>query len=77
VFWSKFLIQRHTQPILSSDFATAMGRLDNRQKVQTYKHAGDPKTKHGQTKTLILQNLTLPKNDNDNATEIILQTQLT
>ena len=40
--------------------------LTNDQKVQTYKHAGDSKTKQRQTKTLILQNLTLPKNDNAN-----------
>jgi hypothetical protein len=29
------------------------------------------------TRTLILENLTLPKNDNAKETEIILQTQLT
>jgi len=51
--------------------------LTNDQKIQTYKHTGDSKVKHRRTRTLILENLTLPKMDNANESDKILRTQLT
>jgi hypothetical protein len=45
--------------------------------MPTYKHPGDSKTRYRRTQTPILQNLTLTKTDNANATDEVLQTQLT